>query len=1242
MRTSIELPDLRSDHNGGPNTGTDGLSPGSESDAGDRPPLLRFFDAFLNERNIKWILAVGMAILFGSSAMLVASDWESFPPLGKFATLLAYTAAIFAAGELSDRRLGLRRTGTFLKALTVLLVPVDFLALRWLPTVDFASGTAAGPLHVAAWLVAGGIGLAFSIVAARRIFGDFLRGRQPTFLAAYVALALAGAVPAGWALPWPLLHAVCLWGVFAAGTVKVNRHVFWLVEDRRWPRICGFAPIALLGAQFVTLFLLQAAPRLATEWLGLACALAAVPILLTADAVLRVFEQRTGGLVRPLPPSVVLPFFAGMALCAAGLWLAASGGSPPYALVPTAALTSLALGVAAARSRRSPLVWLMLASALVAYRFCPIYFQEAARFVVETGAAAVRESRLPLAFYGLTCLPFVAAVMAASRWLERRGDGVFVRPMRQFAVVLSAMLVAVSFSHVKAILPVGAAMTAVFVTQARMFGDVRLLWLAAAACVAAALGVTPFVELVPGWPMPGDAVFVCVGTAAALLLWPGRRLESPVGRRSTPSVGRADGVKPLRASSHFVALLLAPAWLAWAWVAAGAAIPWVSATLIAGLLLIHAFTRPRNGLGEAALAFSIAAGLMLANLLGATSTALVSAATLANAGLWIAAIGLRQLPQSRLSQAFARPALRVSAVSLIVLATYHAVALMLVAWGVPAAVTWACGLVAVAWCFDAARRLGDPGPAWAGCAGVLAVVSSGMALTLGPAAVMAWYPAAWAAVAVAGLAVSKALDGRSALEPSFAAAWRPLAAVPSLAAIAGPVAAAALGVLVLAAFGSLPVLGLEWRVAGGIGAAGLMLAARTRNVPLWKQLGLIAGNWQVLMLVVEQCLPDAVHIFAVTGVQFAAAALPLAAAAALSLIVTGRPVAGLSQATAGIVRDVPLLHRLCLRFAIVWSLLAVLIAGPRDFAPLEVLAIVATFAALAAEQLRAACAQRDEHRVWLAQALAAGGAGYLVLLGVISIGDGTTMFALLGTALVMSAAAALAARGQTTGVLAGPFRQTATFLPLASVAAGVVRHLTHADPEWVGFNSLALWLAAGFYFWLGLEQRRKRYVVTAAVVLNVALAMLWNELAWSDPQFYMVPLGVSLLGLVELLKAEIPRDLRNPLRYAGALVVLVSPTFHIVDGSWVHLVTLMIASVAITLAGLGLRVRVLAYLGTGFLAADLVAMVVRGSVDHPNLLWIAGLATGAAVIALAAYCENHRETLLARLRVMAARLETWE
>ncbi len=146
-----------------------------------------------------------------------------------------------------------------------------------------------------------------------------------------------------------------------------------------------------------------------------------------------------------------------------------------------------------------------------------------------------------------------------------------------------------------------------------------------------------------------------------------------------------------------------------------------------------------------------------------------------------------------------------------------------------------------------------------------------------------------------------------------------------------------------------------------------------------------------------------------------------------------------------------------------------------------------------------------------------------------------------------------------------PLFLTGYVLPLVTVGLGIVRHFAVPTSLWLGMNSLALLLAGGFYFWRGIEEKQKNWMLLSAGILNVALALLWRELHWNDPQLFAIPLGISILALVEWLKDEIPAKAHDPLRYLGALVILVSPVFHIVGGSWLHLLTLMIASVAVTL-----------------------------------------------------------------------------
>ena len=457
-------------------------------------------------------------------------------------------------------------------------------------------------------------------------------------------------------------------------------------------------------------------------------------------------------------------------------------------------------------------------------------------------------------------------------------------------------------------------------------------------------------------------------------------------------------------------------------------------------------------------------------------------------------------------------------------------------------------------------------------------------------------------------------------------------------ALEKPLQLLVLGTLVSVAVASIVLFSIPARVAGAIAVAGFACLAFDRRRPELKIVALAALNWQLLSGLVEACVPGVAIAFPHPETWLIPGSLPLALLAATSgyclMFLAARPLN--DQCRALVQVQTLLMHTVA---AI--ALFASPGLWPRPLTVPQVSLAAMTFAILIAGNLWQACRRQDVKRVWIAEALTGTAFAYFILFGVIRLGSGTAPFLLLGTGLSLWGSGQAAAGRRSIGILSRPFLQTGMLLPLAAVMLAAGRHLAGHSATMLGINSLVLLAAAAFYFWNGLELGQRRLVVLSAVILNGALVLLWRDLSWTDPQLFLIPLGLSVLGLVELLQAEIPREMHNPLRYAGALVILVSPTFHIISGSWIHLFTLMAASVVVTLLSIGLRVRALMYTGVAFLIADLLAMLVRGSIDRPNLLWIAGIGLGTAVLVLGALCENRREVLMQRLRILTTQLETW-
>ena len=96
-----------------------------------RQPWSVWFSAFLEEKNIRWGELVGGLLIVSGTVALVISFWSAIAerPLLKFGVLNGVTAALFGVGIHAARRWKLTTTSQGILITSMLLVPLNFLAI---------------------------------------------------------------------------------------------------------------------------------------------------------------------------------------------------------------------------------------------------------------------------------------------------------------------------------------------------------------------------------------------------------------------------------------------------------------------------------------------------------------------------------------------------------------------------------------------------------------------------------------------------------------------------------------------------------------------------------------------------------------------------------------------------------------------------------------------------------------------------------------------------------------------------------------------------------------------------------------------------------------------------------------------------------------------------------------------------------------------------------------------------------
>ncbi len=1022
----------------------DSISPLMEKPT--RSGLEDFINSFFQEKNIRWMLVIGAAIVLGSSLMLVAKKWSHWNAAVQFIIVLSYTGVIYACGELSSRRLGLRATGRVLQALTLLLLPICFHSLSW-----FAAKSSLG--HVGTTLQIVGLlvpAAALAWIAATRTIDHWLRERQTTFVVCYLILCFAGALPATNNLFMATGLSAILWFVMTIGTIKVNRHVFWLVEEHRSPRVFGFLPICLLGSMFLLLIATKTFYSIPTEWFGLGCVALSATIFLTARSIANVFRQRTGSLVYPLPWNIVAPIVVALVLAASGVTLSFHGfsyvGTTTLAVVPTSICAAILMFGVASETQRQSFVWAGLMLAAIAYQSSPTLIVDLVQQIKSGAARSLGEEKLPIAFYGLTYLPFILTASVAYKYFSDRKQYFLANPFSIFITIVSLLLYGLSFTHLKAIWIVSLVNVSLFGYLAYLFRDRRYAIVSIVGLVVATATFIPFLNSFGGSPLPIEYAMVGLSLLASAFLassLPDRLINSiPVKRGLTVPVAATNG-------NVMETMFGIEDWMM-------AQLTKLFGYMLSSFLGLLALLLIADQCGEAwTLAQSIAFSSILLSVGIATLQARHYLLGLAFWTLILAGIGSRLIPANFIP---------LELLSFLTLAS--------------------CSI-------------------------------------------------------------------------TFLFRWLFKQLSPSLCVFE------------------------------------FLRIAR-------KRMGLDSESLNL-------CLPDTKPGASSKSLLFLVPLHDLSLFLAF-LLALGFHLPSLCYSQ---VYGASLITPVATIFAVAWMIWI----GYERRSRSNALAIVTLLPLSATGLLNTATPGVFAYSIWP--------------LAWVVIACGMHFYSQRLASIDK----------QNLGRL--PFQWGGLLLPAIVVGRGLFTKIADVHSLSPGLDSLTILACAGIYFHHGLVNHKRRFVVLAGAIVNAALAITWFRLDWYDFQLYLVPIGLSVLGLVELLRKEIPKLAHDPLRYIGALTILVSPVFEILEGSWIHLFSLMVLSVFVILLAIGLRIRALVYTGSAFLMADLIAMPIRATIDHPTYLWMGGLAVGLSVIALAAICERHRETLLARIRLLSAELAAW-
>ncbi len=193
--------------------------------------------------------------------------------------------------------------------------------------------------------------------------------------------------------------------------------------------------------------------------------------------------------------------------------------------------------------------------------------------------------------------------------------------------------------------------------------------------------------------------------------------------------------------------------------------------------------------------------------------------------------------------------------------------------------------------------------------------------------------------------------------------------------------------------------------------------------------------------------------------------------------------------------------------------------------------------------------------------------------------------------------------------------------------------------------SLFYLLSAATFYGIACGQFRwKALGYAAAVFFNAALWLLWSRLGWrmtTQPQFFLVPVGLSTILFAEANRRELGRTNVNTIRVVGLTVIYSSLALPIWrDASFGAWTALLIGSLAGIFAGIGLRLQTFLWMGLTTFVLDVIYEMGRVSLDYAFAKLAIMLALGIALVMFVAL--NEKKQVAVTMREYFDRARLWE